>query len=323
MLKVLKTGIIAVMILAMMVAMVIMPGCKTQQGTVSVEEKHEITVTDGEGNVVEMDMPAEKVIVFAPSVLEIIDGLGAMDKVSEIDNFTVMMQGPLAEGFEGVGDYQSLNIERITELDPDIVIAIAGGPDDDYQKIRDLGIPIYRVIDVRGIEGVYEEISNIGKLIGFEDEAAVMANTLEAEIDAVSEKVKDLSDEEKFSVFYEVWNDPLMSVGSDTFLDALISLAGGKNIVAEDGLTGWPEYSIETLIQRNPDVVIAPASFAFDPTIITGDERFVDLDAVINNKVFIVPDNPVSRPSQNLIKGLQMLAKAIHPEIFGEFEIIE
>ena len=156
-----------------------------------------------------------------------------------------------------------------------------------------------------------------------ENETAGMANDLEAEVNAIAEKVKDLSDEEKPTVFYEVWNDPLMSAGSDTFINALINIAGGKNIVAEDGLTGWPEYSIETLIEKNPDIIVAPVSLAFDPTVITGDERFASLDAVKNNKIYVIPDNPISRPSQNIIKGLKMLARSIHPEIFGEFEIIE
>jgi iron complex transport system substrate-binding protein len=64
-------------------------------------------------------------------------------------------------------------------------------------------------------------------------------------------------------------------------------------------------------------------SLAVDPTVITDDERFASIDAVVNGKVFVIPDNQISRPSQNIIKGLQMLAKAIHPDIFGEFEIIE
>jgi iron complex transport system substrate-binding protein len=80
---------------------------------------------------------------------------------------------------------------------------------------------------------------------------------------------------------------------------------------------------VETLIEKNPDIIIAPMSLAADPSVITGDERFASIDAVINGRVYVVPDNQVSRPSQNIIKGLQMLAKAVHPEIFGEFEIIE
>jgi iron complex transport system substrate-binding protein len=312
--------------LALSIAMIVMIAClgilsgcrdKAQAADASIE------VTDGEGSLLSLEAPAERVIVMAPSVLEIISGLGAMDKVAEIDGFMVMMQEPLAEGFEGVGDYQSLNVERIAELDADLVIAITGGPEDDYNKVRELGIPVYRVIDVRGIEGVYEEIANISQLLGLSEEGAAMAAELKSQVEEISGKVEGLADDERPKVFYMVWNDPLMSAGTDTFINALIETAGGINILSIEGLTGWPEYSLEDLIGNNPDIIIAPMSLAADPAVITDDDRFASIDAVINGEVYAVSDNPVSRPSQNIIKGLQMMAKAIHPDIFGEFEIIE
>ena len=278
---------------------------------------------DGEENIVKLAAPARKIIVFAQSALEIIDGLGAMELVVEVDNWSVMMAEPLAEGFEGAGDVYGLNIERIAELNPDILITITGGPEDDYQKVRELGIEIYRVIDVKGIEGVYDEIANISKIIGLEDKGKELVSELKKGVDEIYNQIKDLSDEQKPRVFYEVWNDPLMGAGADTFISDLIEKSGGVNILSEDNLTGWPEYSVEKLIEKNPDVIIAPMSLAADSSVITGDERFSSIDAVTSGRVYVVPDNPISRPNQNLIKALQMLSKAIHPEIFGEFEVIE
>jgi iron complex transport system substrate-binding protein len=114
-----------------------------------------------------------------------------------------------------------------------------------------------------------------------------------------------------------------MSVGADTFINDIIEKSGGVNIVAEDDITGWPEYSVETLIDKNPDVIIAPLSLAADPSIITEESKFSSIKAVTDGRVYIVPDNPVSRPNHNVIKALEMFSKAIHPEIFGEFEIVE
>jgi len=299
----------------------VLPGCSGKAAEEAGEEA--IEVTDGEGSLISLEAPAEKVVVMAPSILEIINGLGAMDRVAEIDSFTVMMQEPLAQGFEGVGDYQSLNVERIAELEPDLLVAITGGPEDDYSKVRELGIPVYRVVDIRGMDGVYEEISNISQLLGLPEEGEAMAAGLKSQVEEISGQVEGLPDGERPKVFYMVWNDPLMSAGSDTFISDLISIAGGINILSIEGLTGWPEYSVENLIRNNPDIIAAPMSLAADPSVITGDERFSSIDAIINGRVYAVPDNQVSRPSQNIIKGLQMLAKAIHPDIFGEFEIIE
>jgi len=310
-----------IMVLALVVIPTFITGCKGETGVSTLKES--IEVADGEGNSIELASPAEEVVVLAPSALEIINGLGAIDRVVEVDSFSVMINDPLAEGFEGVGDSYGLNVEKIAELNPDILITLTGGPDDDYQKIEELGIKIYRVIDIKGIEGVYEEIANISKLIGLEDKGEELINELKNGVNKIHDKVKDLADEDKPGVFYEVWNDPLMSAGADTFINDLIETSGGVNIVAEDNLTGWPEYSIETLIKKNPDIIIAPMSLASDPSVIMEDERFSSISAVTEGRVYVIPDNPISRPSQNLIKALQMLSKAIHPEIFGEFEIIQ
>ena len=313
--------IIAALIAILLLATFTFSGCK-EEPIVEIQNIS-IEVIDGEDNSIVLDQAAEKIIVLAPSVLEIADGLGAFDSIIEVDSFSVMMGEPLAAGFEGVGDYQSLNVERIAELNPDILVAITGGPEDDYNKVAELGIPVYRIVDVRGMEGVYEEISNISKIIGKEKEGLELIEGLKSEVEEIKNKVADLTDDQKPDVFYEIWNEPLMSAGEDTFMNDLIEIAGGKNILSDDGLMGWVEYSIETLIDKDPDIIIAPVSLAADPSVILDDPRFATISAVMNGDVYIIPDNPISRPSQNIIKGLQMLAKAIHPEIFGEFEIIE
>ncbi len=319
--KKIMLAVVVILILSLIAAPGILSGCKGQATEESLGSLVELV--DGEENIVELAAPADKIIVLAISALEIIDALEAMDKVVGVDNWSIDNKEPLAEGFEGAGDSYGLNIERIAELNPDILITLTGGPEDDYQKVRELEIEIYRVIDVKGIEGVYDEIANISKIIGIEDKGEELNIELKKGVDEIYNQVKDLSDEQKPGVFYVVWDDPLMSAGADTFINDLIEKSGGVNIVAEDNLTGWPEYSLEKLIEKNPDIIIAPMSLAADPSVIMDDERFSSIDAVTSGKVYIVPDNPISRPNQNLIKALQMLSKAIHPEIFGEFEVIE
>ena len=283
-------------------------------------ESGDINLVDGLGNDVFLDAPAEKVIVFVPSALEIIDAIGAMDRVIGVDNWSIDTGDPLAEGMEGFGDFQGLNMEKVTAADPDIIIGLVGWVEADLQKLADLGIKLY-IVDANTIDEVYTEIENMGEILGKQEEAKKVSDDLRKQIVAITDKVSSLSDEEKPEVFYEVWNEPLMSAGQNTFINELIEYAGGINIVAADGLEGWPEYSMEKLIQNNPDVIIAPMSLSPDATAILSDERLSEVDAVINNRVYVVPDNPVSRPSQNLIKGLEMIAQALHPEIFGEFMV--
>ena len=278
----------------------------------------EIKLTDGLGKEVVLDKPAERILVFAPSALEIIDGLNAIDTVIGVDSWSVDNKEPLAEGFEGFGDFQTLNMEKITAAAPDIIIGLVGWAEADIQKLADLGVKIY-IVEANTIDEIYMEITNMGKILAKDAEARELVDELEKQVETVSSKVAGLTEDKKPKVFYEVWNEPLMSAGKNTSINDLIEKAGGKNIVAADGLEGWPEYSIEKLIQNNPDIIIAPVSLAPDISTIIDDSRFSSINAIVNKKVYVVPDNPITRPSQNIIKGLTMFAQAIHPEIFGEF----
>jgi len=290
--------------------------------TAAQEAQTPIEVTDGQGNKVTLDKPAQKIIVFSPSVLEIFSGLNAMDKVIEVDNWSVQNNEPLAKGFKGAGDSNGLNFETITKLNPDLVIVVGFGPGDDYKKLGELGFKTY-MSNSTSLEGTYAEIENIGKIIGKDEEGKSLSNNLKTQVEDIYSKVKDLPEDKKPKVFYMVWNDPMMSAGNNTFINELIEKAGGINIVAKDGLSDWPQYSLEKLIENNPDIIIAPVSLAANPDVIIKDSKYSTIKAVINKKVYIIPDNTISRPNQNVIKGLTMLSTAIHPEIFGEFKVIE
>jgi len=290
--------------------------------TGSGETPAEVKVTDGMGNDITLDGPAKKVIVFVPSALEIINGLEAMDRVAGVDSWSVENKEPLAEGLEGFGDFNSLNMEKITAAVPDIIIGLVGWAEADIQKLNDLGIKVY-IVDANTVSEVYTEIANMGKILGLDDAASKMSGELKKQVNEIISKVPNIEQSQKPKVFYEVWNEPLMSAGKNTFISELIEMSGGINIVAADGLEGWPEYSLEKLIQNNPDVMIAPASLAPDAGAILSEARFSNIAAITNKRVYIIPDNPVSRPSQNIIKGLTMIAQAIHPDIFGEFKVLK
>lgn len=288
----------------------------------SVAVTAKIKVTDGIGNEITLDGPAKKIIVFVPSALEIINGLEAMDRVIGVDSWSAENKEPLAEGLEGFGDFNSLNMEKIAAAAPDIIIGLVGWAETDIQKLSDLGIKVY-IVDANTVSEVYTEIENMGQILGLDDVALKMGSELKNQVEEITLKVPDVEESKKPKVFYEVWNEPLMSAGKNTFISELIEMSGGINIVAADGLEGWPEYSLEKLIQNNPDIMIAPTSLAPDAGAILSETRFSNIAAITNKRVYVIPDNPVLRPSQNIIKGLTMIAQAIHPDIFGEFEVLQ
>ncbi|MHB1347107.1 MAG: ABC transporter substrate-binding protein [Candidatus Humimicrobiaceae bacterium] len=298
----------------------------TMKSTTTLQEQLPIEVTDGMGNTVKLDKPAQKVIVYSPAVLEIFSGLDAMEKIAEVDSWSVQNNEPLAEGFEGAGDTNGINFEVVTKINPDLVIVVgssyASNSSNDFGKLADLGFKVYMSNSI-SLDGTYVEIENIGKLIGKEEEGKALSSELKVQVEEIYSKVKDIPEDSMPTVFYMVWNDPLMSAGKNTFVDELITKAGGINIVARDGISDWSEYSLEKLVSNNPDIIIAPMSLAANPDVILKDNKYATINAVVNNKVYSLPDNPISRPNQNVIKGLSLIAMAVHPEIFGEFKITE
>ena len=136
------------------------------------ETSTEVKVTDGMGNAITLDGPAKKVIVFVPSALEIINGLDAMDRVIGVDSWSAENKEPLAEGLEGFGDINSLNMEKIAAAAPDIIIGLVGWAETDIQKLTDLGIKVY-IVDANTVSEVYTEITNMGKILGLNDAASL------------------------------------------------------------------------------------------------------------------------------------------------------
>ena len=126
-----------------------------------------IEATDGMGNKITLDKPAQKVIVYSPALLEIFSGLDAMDKVAEVDSWSVQNKDPLAKGFKGAGDVNGINFEVLTKINPDLVIVVgssyASNSSNDFGKLTQLGFTVY-MSNSTSLEGTYSEIENIGKL---------------------------------------------------------------------------------------------------------------------------------------------------------------
>ncbi|MBA3952219.1 MAG: ABC transporter substrate-binding protein, partial [Rubrobacter sp.] len=121
--------------------------------------------------------------------------------------------------------------------------------------------------------------------------------------------------EPKPTVFYEVWGDPLQTAGPGSFIDDAIRLAGGTNVAADTG-DAYPEYSKETLLQRDPDYYLAGRSSGVTVEEISGRPGYPALGAVKDGRVTIVNDDLVVRPGPRIVEGVREIAEAIHPKAF-------
>jgi iron complex transport system substrate-binding protein len=275
-----------------------------------------IVLTDGLGREVTLDAPATSIVTLAPSNTEILFALGAGDTLIGRDEFSDYP--PEALDVTSIGSlYPSVNAEAVVALEPDLVLAAGVTNPDDVQKLEDLGLTVYATQFDVTIDDIYEDIVNVGILVGKEAEAEALVQDLKDRVEAVETTAATAT--EKPVVFYEVDatepNKP-WTAGTGTFIDTLITGAGGTN--AGGGTADYFQMSIEELVVQNPDVIVlGSATYGGQtPELVAARPGWETITAVQNNTIYTFDDNLISRPGPRIVDGLEQLAKLIHPELF-------
>jgi iron complex transport system substrate-binding protein len=266
-----------------------------------------VTVTDDSGVEVTLDSPAEAIVSLAPANTEIAYAIGAGDKMVAGTSYDDYPEE--ATALPKIGDFSNPNVEKIASYSPDLVLAAGGIQADLRSQLEDLGMTVY-VVDPKTYEGVIATIENIGRLAGSDAGAAEVAEEMTAALTEVQTQVSGLA---PATTFLEIYSKPLMTAGADTFIDDMITIAGGENIGATAG-SGFPNFSTEVLVKTDPAVYIADSGSMSEPGQIEERAGFGELTAVKDGKVYVIEDSLIARPGPRLAEGLRQLAGMIHPE---------
>ena len=278
----------------------------------------EQTVTDREGNEVVIPTNIEKIVSTAPSNTEILTALGMGDKIVCMDTYS--------EGIEGVNkdvvkmDFSAPDAEAIIGLEPDIVIASgynkAGSSDDPFKSLSDVGIPVVYIPSSDSIEGIYKDIEFVASVVGKEDKGKEIIDDMKSDIEEIAKVGKTITDKKK--VYIEIGPAPtLYSVGGSTFLNEMVEIVGAENIFEDQD--AWISPSEESVIDANPDVILTTVNYVENPTDeIKSREGWEHINAVKNNEVYYIDSDSASRPTQNIIKALNEIAKAIYPDKYDK-----
>jgi iron complex transport system substrate-binding protein len=279
-----------------------------------------ITMVDGLGRTVTLAAPAQKVVSLAPSNTEVLYALGAGAQVIGRDDFSNYPEEALAVASVGgsMGDY---NLEEITRLQPDLVLAAEINTPELVNALENLGLTVFYLSNPDEIEGIYTNLEIVGRLTGREAEAAALNTSLQARvarIDAALEKVT-----EQPLVFYELdATDPAKpwTAGPGTFLDLLVRRAKGVNAAA--GLSGdWAQISQEELLVQNPDIILLGDAM-WGVTVESVAERpgWSQIKAVAEGRVYPINDDLISRPGPRQVDGLEEMVKLFHPQLAEELK---
>jgi len=280
-----------------------------------------LTLVDDRGYVLNLTSYPNRVVSLAPSNTEILFAIGAGDKVVGVTNycnypynFSAWIE---AGNLTSVGDYWTPNIEAIVTLEPDLIFA-AFAQEQVVNTLRGMGYKVL-VLDPGNIDDTLKDIVLVGRATNKDVEAGILVNNLRQRIDAVVSKVADATSTPK--VYYEVWYDPIWSVGSESWENELIEKAGGINIFADQNLDYFMP-SAEAFIERNPDIIILPFGHGAEPPFwgsfdqVKARPGWDVVSAVQNDRLYTIDADIIARPGPRIVDALEILAQIIHPELY-------
>ena len=304
---------LALVLLALGVALALTIAC------VPTPEPTPIQITDDHGRTVNISSTPQRVVSMAPSITEILFALDVGDKVVGVTDYCDYPEGLLdkinASQIQRVGaPFPGFNLEIIVDLKPDVAFAIGATVPDYVDELNALGIPAI-VLNAEDIDGIFHDIELVGNVTGKGADAEELVADLEEQINEIVSTVANASVPQ---VFYGAdVSDPsaLWTAGNGTFIDAFITMAGGENIAA--GVEGWTTFSLEVLIDSNPDVIVlGGALWGVSAEEVSSRPGWQDLEAVKNGNIYAIDDTTLVRPGPRIADGLELLAGLIHPELF-------
>lgn len=240
----------------------------------------------------------ERVVSLAPSLSEIVAELGAADLlVGVLDGGE---RPPELAEVPSVGHYGQLDMERLLNLKPDLILLWPGsvGPAQ-REQLQRLNIPIY-VAAPHSLEQLTTQVQAIAEQLGRADAGRQLAAQLRQRLAELRQRYQRA---QPLRVFYQVWNQPLYTVGGGQIISDALSVCGGRNVFDDITLPA-PQVSIESVLQRDPEVILV------------GDQAQMEAWKawpMMAPRVRLVPDKGLERPSGQMVEAVARLCQVISP----------
>ncbi|HJJ79746.1 MAG TPA: cobalamin-binding protein [Methanocorpusculum sp.] len=277
-----------------------------------------VSITDDLGVTVTIENPPERIVSLSPANSEILFALGLDEKIVGVTEYCTYPEAALSK--EKIGGFSTVNIEKVSVLNPDLIVAADGNSEETVAHLRELGFTVI-TINADTIDTTLDDILLLGKATGADDEAEALVSSMKEDLAEIAEKT---SAEEKPTILHCMWTDPLWVSGSGTFQDEMITAAGGVNAAADEG--GWVALTMEKFLTMNPDIIVVDSGNGMgvgaDDALrdfFLKDPRMQSLSAVQNEQVYVVNADIIDRGGPRIVEGVEALAEIAHPDIFGEY----
>jgi iron complex transport system substrate-binding protein len=259
----------------------------------------------------------QRIVSLSPNLTEVVFALGLGDKVVGVSNDS---DWPAEAKIKPkMGTFWQPNTEVIIAAKPDLVIC------ESFLQHKEVAETLKRSgintisLHIESIEELYGAITQIGQAAGCQDKAESLAAKIKNDFDRIREKS---SPAKKVKVLWSVQTDPMRVVGVKTFVNEIIEIAGGQNVIAPTG-DQYPSIGTETILTSGAEVIIQSAMGTEDiakqqETAGKFWSRFANIPAVKDKKVYVIEADTVLRLGPRLPGGAMTVAKLLHPQIFAQ-----
>lgn len=240
-----------------------------------------------------------RVVSLAPSLSEIVVELDSADLL--VGMLDAGDRPATLKDLPSVGRYGQLDMERLLSLKPDLLLLWPGSVGQaQREQLKGLNIPVY-VAAPRSLDALITQIEDIAAQLGRPQRGVARAAQLRARLEALRQRYRR---DTPLSVFYQVWDRPLYTVGGGQIISDALAVCGARNVFADLDLPA-PQVSVESVLQRNPQVILATEQ--------------AQLDAwktwpVAQGRLLLVNDKGLERPSGQMIEATARLCELIAPD---------
>ncbi len=310
-------GLVLVLTMVLAFAACGQPEESEEQPQPDEPESEIITVTDDRGAEIELEAPPATIVTIGPSNTEILYGIGAGNLVIGADSFSDWPER-VRDDAEDVGTLREPNIEKITELQPDLVIASTIGIEV-IEKLEDLGLTVAG-FEASSLDHMYEVVGKLGVLTDSEEGAQRLTAAMQESMECIQDEIGEV--EERPGVFFEVGYEPIFTAGAGTFPDELMEMAEAENVFS-DLDDAWAEVNPEAVIERDPDVIIA--TMEQTKNLIEEGQRpgWENITAVRDDRIEKLNPDLLHRPGPRLVFGMGELAAVIWGERVDELTCLQ
>lgn len=278
--------------------------CWLLVGMPSVAEES-VSVTDFLGREVRLARPAQRIIALAPHIVENVYSAGAGKSMVAAVNYSDYP--PAARKLPQLGSYKAISVEQVLARKPDLVIVWASGNGEIIiQQLERLGVPVY-VDEPRKLEDIARSVRDISVLAGTEQHGEKAADKFLQSLDKLQQTYADAK---LVTVFYQVWNEPLQTLNGEHLISDVITLCGGKNVYADAAVLA-PKINIESVLYRDPDVIVASGMGEERPEWLEEWRQWSELKATRWNNLFFVPPDIIQRHTLRILDGAELFCQHI------------